>query len=109
MTCSKGTRRCWYVFDAKYRTTRSNVLDAMSSSHIYRDALRWHQQKPESAVLLVPQIGGAPWMEQPEFIRAHQVGVCALNTDTDMGELLDNLTAGDFRRTEFCKPTSNND
>ena len=109
MIFREGKRRRWYVLDAKYRTTRSNVLDAMSSSHVYRDALRWHQKKPKSAVLLVPQSGGAPWMEQPDFIRAHQVGVCALSTDTDIGGLLDNLTAGDFRRTEFGKPVSNND
>ena len=101
ITFCEGSRRRWYVLDAKYRTTRSNVLDAMSSSHIYRDALRWHDVKPESAVLLVPQSGGAPWMEQPDFIRLHRVGVCALSTDTDIGGLLDNLTVGDFRRMEF--------
>ena len=48
-------------------------------------------------------------MEQPDFIRAHQVGICALGTDTDIGGLLDNLTVGDFRRTEFGEPVSNND
>ena len=72
----------WYVLDAKYRTTRSNVLDAMASAHIYRDSLRWNGRRPESAVLLVPRGGGAAWMEQPDFIRSHRVGVCALSTDT---------------------------
>lgn len=74
----------WYVLDAKYRTTRSNVLDAMASAHIYRDSLRWNQRRPEHAVLLVPRGGGAPWMEQPDFIRRHRVGVCPLSTDTDL-------------------------
>ena len=96
ITFCEGSRRRWYVLDAKYRTTRSNVLDAMSSAHIYRDSLRWHQRKPESAVLLVPRSGGAPWMEEPDFIHAHHVGVCALSPDTDIGELLDNLTVGGF-------------
>lgn len=73
----------WYVLDAKYRTTRSNVLDAMASAHIYRDSLRWNERSPESAVLLVPKGGGAPWMERPDFIRRHRVGICALSTDTD--------------------------
>ena len=95
-TLCEGSRRRWYVLDAKYRTTRSNVLDAMSSAHIYRDSLRWHQRKPGSAVLLVPRSGGAPWMEEPDFIHAHQVGVCALSPDTDIGELLDKLMVGDF-------------
>ena len=96
ITFCEGSRRRWDVLDAKYRTTRSNVLDAMSSAHIYRDSLRWHQRKPESAVLLVPRSGGAPWMEEPDFIHAHQVGVCALSPDTDSGELLDKLMVGDF-------------
>ena len=74
----------WYVLDAKYRTTRSNVLDAMASAHIYRDSLRWNGHRPERAVLLVPRGGGAPWMEQPDFIHRHHVGVCALSTDTDL-------------------------
>lgn len=73
----------WYVLDAKYRTTRSNVLDAMASAHIYRDSLRWNERRPECAVLLVPRSGGAPWMEQPDFIRQHRVGVCALSTETN--------------------------
>ncbi len=74
----------WYVLDAKYRTTRPNVLDAMASAHIYRDSLRWNERRPECAVLLVPRGGGAPWMEQPDFIRQHRVGVCALSTDSDL-------------------------
>ena len=81
------------MLDAKYRTTRPNVLDAMSSAHIYRDALRWRQRKPESAVLLVPRSGGAPWMEQPDFIAEHRVGVRELNTETDVGGLLNDLAA----------------
>ena len=96
LTFHEGDRGRWYVLDAKYRTTRPNVLDAMSSAHIYRDSLRWRQRKPESAVLLVPRSGGAPWMEQPDFIREHRVGVRELNTETDVGGLLDDLTADGF-------------
>ena len=86
----------WAVLDAKYRTGRSNVLDAMSSAHIYRDALRWHDQRPESALLLVPRGGGAPWLEQPDFIRQHQVGVCALDSDTDPRMIVQSLFDGVF-------------
>ena len=73
----------WYVLDAKYRTTRTSVLDAMASAHIYRDSLRWNERRPERAVLLVPRGGGAPWTERPDFISRHRVGVCALATETD--------------------------
>ena len=82
LTRTGGDVPKWYVLDAKYRTGRSNVLDAMSSAHIYRDALRWRERRPERAVLLVPRGGGAPWLEQPDFIRRHRVGVCTLGTDT---------------------------
>ena len=74
----------WYVLDAKYRTTRRYVLDAMASAHIYKDSLRWNGRRPERSVLLVPRGGGAPWMERPDFIGRHRVGVYVLNTDTDL-------------------------
>ena len=66
----------WFlVFDAKYRATRSNVLDAMGAAHIYQDSLRWHQSRPEASILLVPAGGGAPWLELPAFHDEHRVGV----------------------------------
>lgn len=66
------------VFDAKYRTTRSNVLDAMRSAHIYNDALRYHGRQPDSSVLLVPAGGGAPWLEDVNFRQLHRVGTRVL-------------------------------
>ncbi len=82
LTREEGNISKWHVLDAKYRTGRSNVLDAMASAHIYRDALRWKEQRPESSVLLVPRGGGARWLESPNFFGQHRVGVCALTTDT---------------------------
>lgn len=76
----------WHVLDAKYRTTRRNVLNAMASAHIYNDSLRWNGLKPKRSVLLVPREGGAPWMERPDFIGRHSVGVCVLNMDTDLAD-----------------------
>ena len=86
----------WYVLDAKYRTIRSMVLDAMASAHIYRDSLRWNERRPDRAVLLVPRGGGAPWMERPEFISRHRVGVCPLSTDTDCGGAFQLLVGKDL-------------
>ena len=91
LTRTDGNIPKWYVLDAKYRTRRSNVLQAMASAHVYRDALRWNGRKPESAVLLVPRAGGAPWLEQPDFIGRHRVGVCALLPDTDSQGVFDLL------------------
>ena len=43
------------VLDAKYRTSRSNVPDAMGSAHLYHDSLRWNGCKPDIALLLIPR------------------------------------------------------
>ena len=91
LTRTDGDAPKWYVLDAKYRTRRFNILEAMASAHIYRDALRWNERRPESAVLLVPQAGGAPWLEQTDFIGRHRVGVCALGVDSDSHGVFESL------------------
>ena len=85
------------VLDAKYRTTRANVLDAMTSAHIYRDALRIDGNRIDSALLLIPRGGGAPWLEAPAFIREHAVGVVELSPGADsdgLTSVIGNLVAG---------------
>lgn len=67
------------VFDAKYRVSRKNVLDAMASAHIYRDALRLADVSPEAAFLIVPEGGGAPWLQDPDFHSLHGVGVLTMS------------------------------
>ena len=76
-----GTR--FLVLDAKYRSSRSNVLDAMASAHIYQDSLRIGPNRPDASLLLVPSGGGAPWLEAPTFQMMHQVGVHVLAPDRD--------------------------
>jgi PD-(D/E)XK nuclease superfamily len=63
------------VFDAKYRASRANVLDAMTSAHVYQDSLRVGQRRAEASFLLVPSGGGAPRLEEPGFHAEHKVGV----------------------------------
>lgn len=87
------------IFDAKYRTSRAAVLDAMSSAHIYQDSLRVGKRRPDASVLLVPAAGGAPWLEGSEFQATHRVGVVALRVQdtlrlsTLIGSLLNSLGA----------------
>lgn len=73
------------VLDAKYRSSRSNILDAMASAHIYQDSLRIASRRPEASILLVPSGGGASWLEDPAFQMKHRVGVHVLSPDTDTG------------------------
>jgi hypothetical protein len=63
------------IMDAKYRTSRESVLDAMASAHIYQDSLRMGTRRPEASLLLVPRGGGAPWLEEPECHATHRLGV----------------------------------
>jgi hypothetical protein len=44
----------WYIFDAKYRQSKANVLDAMSSAHIYRDSLFLNGERCNASLLLTP-------------------------------------------------------
>jgi len=74
---SAGQRR-FLLLDAKYRSSRQSVLDAMGSAHIYQDSLRIGPQRPDGALLLVPAGGGAEWLEMPSYHLTHQVGVHVL-------------------------------
>lgn len=84
ITLEAGANRQMLVLDAKYRTSRSNVLDAMRSAHLYQDALRWNEERPVASLLLVPRGGGAPWLHEPEFQTTHRVGVHTLGPDSPL-------------------------
>ena len=71
------------VLDAKYRTTRSSVLDAMTSAHVYRDSLRFKGHQIIAAIVFVPRGGGASWLEDVAFMEAHRVGVITLSPGSD--------------------------
>lgn len=79
-----GSRKL-LVLDAKYRTSRTNVLDAMRSSHLYQDALRWDEARPVCSLLFVPRGGGAPWLEVSDFHANQHVGVQPLAPETRAG------------------------
>ncbi|MNS65418.1 hypothetical protein D3C72_985830 [compost metagenome] len=69
----KGGRKA-FVLDAKWRSGRSNVLDAMQSAHIYHDALRINHRAPTFSLLLLPGTNDVPELEAVEFIQAHAIG-----------------------------------
>ncbi|MEJ5028440.1 DUF2357 domain-containing protein [Comamonas sp. MYb69] len=69
----KGERQT-FVLDAKWRSGRSNVLDAMESAHIYHDALRMDNRAPTFSLLLLPGASEVPEFEAIEFIQTHAIG-----------------------------------
>lgn len=69
------------TIDAKYRVTRPNVLDAMSSAHVYQDSLRIGDSRAAASLLAVPAAGGAEWLEDPDFQDLHRVGIFVLSPE----------------------------
>ena len=63
-----------FVLDAKWRSGRENVLDAMQSAHIYHDALRIDGHAPTFSLLLLPGTSAVPELEAVEFIKTHAIG-----------------------------------
>jgi hypothetical protein len=79
LTLESNTGRTFIVLDAKYRAGRPNVLEAMTSAHVYRDALRWHGERPSFALLITPAAADATWLYDPLFHRTERVGATCLD------------------------------
>ncbi len=62
------------VLNAKWRSGRENVLDAMASAHVYHDALRVGGVRPSPCLLFLPGEDTVPELEEDAFIEAHGVG-----------------------------------
>lgn len=69
-----GETTRFLVLDAKWRSGRENVLDAMASAHIYHDGLRVGEARPTLCVLLLPGEDTVPELEADAFLEAHGVG-----------------------------------
>jgi hypothetical protein len=87
ITLDAHGKKRFLILDAKYRTSRDGVLDAMQSAHIYRDSLRWFGHRPDCALLLVPQKGGVVALESKEYQSTHGVGVLGLNVTEGIDEV----------------------
>lgn len=69
-----GQERRAMVLDAKWRSGRDNVLQAMESAHIYHDALRLSGHRLSPCVLVLPGDGAVPSLGKLDFIHTHGVG-----------------------------------
>lgn len=62
------------ILDAKWRSGKRNVLEAMESAHIYHDSLRIDHLAPSRCVLLLPGASEVANLGESEFINTHHVG-----------------------------------
>lgn len=70
----RNGRRKALVLDAKWRSGRGNVLEAMESAHIYHDALRLDGEVPNPCLLLLPGPADVPGLGADSYIADHSVG-----------------------------------
>ena len=93
----------WLVLDAKYRSTRVNVLDAFSSAFSYLTSLRMPHinSEPEGCFLLVPKSlpESHHWFET-DFHQNHKFGLlcCSTSDYKDVEENVAHFLLGS------CKP-----
>lgn len=85
--------RRFLVLDAKYRSSRANVLDAMVSAHLYRDSLLWGSLRPWKSLLLIPRQEGAAWLGGRDFQEQFGVGALQVASSDDMEPLEALLTS----------------
>jgi hypothetical protein len=81
------------VLDAKYRSTRTNVLDAMTSAHLYHDSLTWNGIRPWRVLLLVPRADRVSWLAEPAFHEAYGVGAITLSQRDRVAQLHQTIAA----------------
>lgn len=62
------------VLDAKWRSGRGNVFEAMESAHIYHDALRVSGSPPSPCLLLLPGESEIPALATDECVQSNGVG-----------------------------------
>ena len=62
------------VLDAKWRSGRGNLLEAMESAHIYHDALRVSGRPPSPCLLLLPGEPEIPGLATDECVQSNGVG-----------------------------------
>lgn len=77
--------------DSKYSASRGRILDAMSSAHIYHDALRRNEDRAQLSLILVPANKELEELAHQDYWRKHGVGCYSMREMQDAQDLLDKL------------------
>ena len=80
--CQRGLED-FVIMDAKYRASRSSLLESMGTAHTYQDSLRLGGARPSWSILLVPTAREATWLEEQSFLERHKVGIASLKPDVE--------------------------
>lgn len=93
----EGTPERWLVLDAKYRSSRTAVLEGLRDVHVYRDSLRWEGMSPAGAFVIVPALhADAKVFSEQTYLERHQFGALV----TDSPELVDAVLSAAGLRSE---------
>lgn len=86
-----GETQRFICLDAKYRTSRFGVLDAMASAHIYRDSVKCNGKGPEYSVLLLPHCAQTAQLSTRDYINRNRVGCLGLTSIQEVSEMTQRL------------------
>ncbi|VVM76355.1 hypothetical protein PS673_02043 [Pseudomonas fluorescens] len=93
VTLDSPAGKRFIVLDAKYRSSRFGVLDAMESAHLYHDCLRWNGYKADAVLLMIPQGGRVPILESPDFQASNGIGAVVMGGQEDAAKFGEQLVA----------------
>jgi hypothetical protein len=75
----------WIILDAKYRSSRSSVHEALGDIHRYRDSLRMSGRAADAAYIIVPCLQhDAEIYGRSDYLKAHQLGAISTTDDSWM-------------------------
>jgi PD-(D/E)XK nuclease superfamily protein/uncharacterized protein DUF2357 len=77
-----GVVASWLLLDAKYRSGRQSIHDALGDMHRYRDSLRLAGSRAAGAYIIVPALAAeAALYGQPGYIGAHSLGALQVSSE----------------------------
>lgn len=83
-----GEHNRYLCLDSKYSASKTRILDAMATAHIYRDSLRLAGKPPSKSLLLVPANPDALRLAEESYQESHKVGCIVLETENDAARLI---------------------
>lgn len=89
------------ALDAKYMASRQNILEAMSSAHIYRDSIKKEDKPPTWSLLLVPTTHAVAELAAWGYRKKYGVGCVELSSTETARQLIDSVLAEVGLLTEF--------